>query len=81
MFIRCLTIISYIVSLLVLVYFSFEYSLKTWNESSNLNFVLLMMAIILMIVLIVIAAMNLSTTIRSWREIREHKKDLDQIVD
>lgn len=81
MFIKCLTIVSYIISLLFLVYFSFQYSLESWGESDNLNFVLIMMAIFLMIVLIVIAAMNLSSTIKVWREMEKQKSDFDQIIE
>lgn len=81
MFIKCLTIVSYIISLLFLVYFSFQYSLESWGESDNLNFVLIMMAIFLMIILIVIAAMNLSSTIKVWREMEKQKSDFDQIIE
>ena len=81
MFIKCLTIVSYIISLLLLVYFSFRYSLQSWGESNNLSFVLIMMAIVLMVVLIVIAAMNLSSTIKVWREMEKQKTDFDQIIE
>lgn len=81
MFIKCLTIIVYIVSLLFLVFFSFEYSLTSWSKGSNLNFVLLMMLIVFLIVLIVTACLNLSTTIKTWRELRAQKSEYDQIVD
>lgn len=64
-----------------MVYFSFQYSLESWGESDNLNFVLIMMAIFLMIILIVIAAMNLSSTIKVWREMEKQKSDFDQIIE
>lgn len=81
MFIKCLTILIYIISLLFIVYFSFVYSLESWSKGNNLDFVLLMILILFLIVLIVTACFNLSNTIKSWRELREHKKDYDQIVD
>lgn len=83
MFIKCLTILSYIVSLLFLVYFSFEYSLVSWNKGNNLNFVLMMMLIVLLISLIVTACLNLSTTLKEWRErINDQKRsEFDQIVE
>lgn len=40
-----------------------------------------MMAIFLMIILIVIAAMNLSSTIKVWREMEKQKSDFDQIIE
>lgn len=40
-----------------------------------------MMAIFLMIILIVIASMNLSSTIKVWREMEKQKSDFDQIIE
>lgn len=83
MFIKCLTIVLYIISLFLLVHFSFEYSLKALGEGKDINFLLIMMAIVLMVVLIVIAAMNLFNTINVWRQMVNDKKksDLDQIIE
>jgi len=81
MFIKCASIILYIISLLFLVFFSFELSLDTWSIGKNLNFLLLMLLIILLIVLIVIACFNLITTIKAWRELKSSTKEYDQIID
>lgn len=81
MFIKCATVILYIISLLFLVFFSFDLSLEAWSKGKNLDFVLLMFLIILLIVLIVIACFNLMTTIKTWREMKNSSKELDQIID
>ncbi len=81
MLIKCASIILYIISLLFLVFFSFEYSLNSWSEGNNLNFTLSMMLIILLIALIVVACFNLMTSINIWREMKKSTKELDQIID
>lgn len=81
MFIKCLTIIIYIASLLFVVYFSFVQSLESWSKGNNLDFVLLMILILFLIMLIVIASIHFSTTIKSWRELSDSKNDFDKIVD
>jgi hypothetical protein len=81
MFIKCATIILYILSLFFLVFFSFDFSLDAWSKGKNLDFLLLMLLIILLIVLIVIACFNLMSTIKTWQEMKRSTKELDQIID
>ncbi len=81
MFVKCLVIFSFIVSMLIIINQTLDYLILTWRDSSIFHFALLITALLLMIVLISVAIRSLFMTIRSWREKLVKVNDVDQILD
>jgi hypothetical protein len=81
MFIKCTSIILYIISLVLVIFFSFQFSLEIWEEGNNPGFVLMMILILVLLILLVIAFINLSSTIKAWRGMKAYKKETDKILE